>query len=64
MLNATDGAVERGSVDVHVLSKADLLELERSHIQLLIKDLTSEDLQNYCAALAIPHVSDPFLCEK
>ena len=64
MLTATDGAVERGSVDVHVLSKADLLKLGRKDIQLCIKDLTSEDLQKYCAALAIPHVSDPCSCES
>ena len=64
MLIAIDGVVERGSVDVHVLSKADLLKFGRKDIQLCIKDLTSEDLQKYCAALAIPHVSDPCSCES
>ena len=64
MLNAIDVVVERGSVDVHVLSKADLLKLGRNAIQLLIKNLTSEDLQKYCAALAIPHNSDPSCCES
>ena len=64
MLDAADGAAEGGSVDVHLLSKAALLELGRHNIQLHIKDLKSEDLQKYCAALALPHASDPSYCEK
>ena len=69
MLDAADGVAEGGSVDVHLLSKAALLELGRHNIQLHIKDLKSDDLQKYCAALALPHVSDPscsdlFCCEK
>ena len=64
MLDAADGVAEGGSVDVHLLSKAALLELGRHNIQLHIKDLKSDDLQKYCAALALPHVSDPSCCEK
>ena len=42
-----------------MLSKAALLELGRQNLQLQIKDLKTGDLRKYCAALALPHVSDP-----
>ena len=60
MLNATDGILEQGSVDAHVLSKAYLVKLGRCRTQSFITELTSDDLQKLHAALCIPHVSTPF----
>ena len=64
MLDATDGIIEQGAVDVHVLSKAYLVKLGRCRTQSLITELTSDDLQKFHAVLCIPHVGNPFPREK
>ena len=64
MLNATDGFIEQGAVDVHGLSKAYLAKLGRCRTQSLITELTSDDLQKLHAALCIPHVSNPLPREQ
>ena len=59
MLNAIDGILEQGTVDVHVVSKAYLVKLGRCRTQSLITELTSDDLQKLHAPLCVPHVSTP-----
>ena len=64
MLNATDGALEQGAVDVHVLSKAYLIKLGRCRTQSFITELTSDNLHKLHTALCLPRVSNPLLLEK
>ena len=64
MLNATDGMIEQGAVDVHMLSKKYLVRLGRCRTKSFITELTSDDVQKLHAALCLPRVSNPLPREK